>query len=69
MIDDELLELIAKLDDEDEHCDLCMMQCERKKNGTNSYPCDKETRRRLREMGRRLYHWKGNGKGCWKRVV
>lgn len=66
--DDELLKLIAKLDDY-EQCDLCMMHCIRRTKGTNPYPCDRETRRRLREMGRRLYHWKGNGRGCWKRVM
>lgn len=73
MIDDEeILELIAKMDelpDIYERCDLCMMHCVRRTKGTNPYPCDKETRRRLREMGRRLYQWRRVGRGRWKRVM
>lgn len=74
MIDDEeLLELIAKLDenpDDHEQCDLCIMHCKRRTSGKNPpYPCNAETRRRLREMGRHFYQWRRVGRGCWKRVV
>ena len=70
MIDDELLELIARLDEDDEHCDLCILQCKRRTSGKNPpYPCNAETRRRLRNMGRRLNYWKSDGNGHWKRVV
>lgn len=67
-MDEELVELIARLDENDERCDLCIMRCKYKNNKTGRYPCDDETRRRFAKAGRR-YLWEYDGLGHWERVV